>query len=356
MDDTSKNKRRIIAVLLVIALAAAAGVIMYVNRTRSYATVTFHMDTYVSYDINCPRPERAVRKMEAAVKECEELFDRFDPSSEIAKINRNAGEAVEVSEQTYVLMFNALELAKQTGGSFDPTIGALSDLWGFGDEPRIPDQDDLAECLANVGFHKVTLSRDEKGGYYVCIAKGQKLDLGAIAKGYTLNEVGFAAYKAGCREGIISLGGNVLLLGSGQDGSGYKVGVRCPDENSNSSALILRLGDTADDTVLSTSGSYERFFWEDGVRYCHIIDPFTGDCAEKDLKSVTVISTDPVHADGLSTAYYVMGIDRTLDALASGEITGVAIDRYGTIYISEDLMDKVVPDSVAEGYELEVVG
>ena len=329
MDDTSKNKRRIIAVLLVIALAAAAGVIMYVNRTRSYATVTFHMDTYVSYDINCPRPERAVRKMEAAVKECEELFDRFDPSSEIAKINRNAGEAVEVSEQTYVLMFNALELAKQTGGSFDPTIGALSDLWGFGDEPRIPDQDDLAECLANVGFHKVTLSRDEKGGYYVCIAKGQKLDLGAIAKGYTLNEVGFAAYK---------------------------VGVRCPDENSKSSALILRLGDTADDTVLSTSGSYERFFWEDGVRYCHIIDPFTGDCAEKDLKSVTVISTDPVHADGLSTAYYVMGIDRTLDALASGEITGVAIDRYGTIYISEDLMDKVVPGSVAEGYELEVVG
>ena len=356
MEKPRRNIRRIIAVLAVIAVAAAVGVRLYVFRTRSYATVTFHMDTYVSYDIRCPRPERAVRKMEAAVRECEELFDRFDPSSEIAKINENAGEEVEVSEQTYVLMFSALELAKQTGGSFDPTVGALSDLWGFGDEPHIPDQDDLAACLADVGHYKVNLSRDEKGRYYVCIAKGQKLDLGAIAKGYTLRNVSAAAYHAGCREGIISLGGNVLLLGSGPDGSGYKVGVRCPDENSNSSALVLKLGDTADDTVLSTSDSYERFFWEDGVRYCHIIDPFTGECSEKDLLSVTVICGDPVQADGLSTAYYVMGIDRTLDALASGEITGVAIDRYRTIYISEDLMDKVVPDSVADGYELEVVG
>ena len=176
----------------------------------------------------------------------------------------------------------------------------------------------------------------EDNKYYVRAGEGQKLDLGAIAKGYALNEMSMAAYRANCTEGIISLGGNVLLLGSGQDGSGYKVGIRCPDENSNSSVVTVVL----ENTVLSTSGSYERFFFEEGVRYCHIIDPRTGDCSEKDLKSVTVICEDPIVADCMSTAYYVMGIDRTLDALASGEISGMAIDTSGVIYVSEDLTDR----------------
>ncbi|MBQ2085841.1 MAG: FAD:protein FMN transferase [Oscillospiraceae bacterium] len=351
MSNTVRNRYRIAVILTAIVLAFAAGMTVYVMRLRSYAAVTFHMDTYVSYDIRCSRPERAVRMMEAAVKRCEELFNRFDPSSEIARINENAGAPVEVSEDTYAFIYRALRLAEETGGSFDPTVGALSDLWGFGSVPHVPDPGELTECLKSVGYGKTVLYCEDNK-YYVRAGEGQKLDLGAIAKGYALNELSMAAYRANCTEGIISLGGNVLLLGSGQDGSGYKVGIRCPDENSNSSVVTVVL----ENTVLSTSGSYERFFFEEGVRYCHIIDPRTGDCSEKDLKSVTVICEDPVVADCMSTAYYVMGIDRTLDALASGEISGMAIDTSGVIYVSEDLTDRIVPGSVAEGYELEVVG
>ena len=338
-------------ILLIVLAAAAAGAAIVALSPRDYATVRFHMDTYISYDVRCLMPRKAVERMDAAVRECEELFDRFDPSSEIAAVNANAGSPVKVSEQTYRLIEEAVRLSAQTEGYFDPTVGALSDLWGFGSEPHIPAQDEVAGALSAVGYEKVVLSEDGSG-FYICAGEGQKLDLGAIAKGYALGKVREAAEKAHCSNGIISFGGNVLLLGEGKHSGGYRVGIRCPDENSNSSAVAVVLKDT----VLSTSGSYERFFYEDGVRYCHIIDPFTGSCAETDLRSVTVICEDPVLADCLSTAYFVMGIDRTLDALASGEITGVAIDRYGIIYISEDLADLIVEGSVAEGYELEVVG
>lgn len=347
------SRRKLIAAVLIAAAAVVLGIAAYLHfRTGTYATVRFHMDTYISYYVGGRKAESAVEEMDAAVQECEDLFSRFDAGSEISAVNANAGAFTEVSEETYLLISEALSLSARTEGCFDPTVGALLDLWGFGTEPHVPDQADIDEALPCVGYGKVML-REDGGRYLVSIGEGQKLDLGGIAKGYALRKVREVYERCGCSFAVVSFGGNVLLCGSGHDGrDGFSVGIRTPEAESAESAVILSL----DGGVVSTSGSYERFFEEDSVRYCHIMDPFTGRCAEGGMLSVSVICDDPVEADCLSTAYFVRGLDSTLDALASGEISGLAIDASGTVYISADLYDRLIPEGTAEGYRIEVVG
>lgn len=321
-------------------------------RCRAFATVRFHMDTFISYYVESSLPEKTVEAMEREVRRCELLFDRFSDSSEIARINANAGNYTEVSEETYRLVEEAVKLARDNGGYFDPTLGAVSDLWGFGSSPRIPSDGELSSAMEHVGYDRVSFL-EKDGSFFVRAGEGQSLDLGGIAKGYALRLIREAAEKAGCRSAVISFGGNVILAGAGPEGRNtFSVGIRSPKEDSIAPALVLNLSGG----VVSTSGSYERFFIENGVRYCHIIDPFSGSCAAGDLVSVSVVCGDPVEADCLSTALFVRGLDSALDALASGEATGVAIDSAGTIYVSPDLFDAVDPEGIAEGYRVEVIG
>lgn len=328
--------------------ALAAGVVMYF-RTESYVTITFHMDTFISYAVSGRRPKMLVRELEKEADRLEKLFDRFSEGSEICRINDNAGNLTEVSEPTYTLICDSIRLSGLTDGAFDPTVGVLTDLWGFGKEPHVPQDAQVEESLKHVGYGSIR-TEENNGRYYIGIAEGQKLDLGAIAKGYCL--ASFQKIIAGSKTdlAVISFGGNVLICG--RSGEEVSVGVRKPEENDLSNAFVIVL----ESGVVSTSGSYERYFYENGVKYSHIIDPYDGRCVSGELLSVSVICDDPVEADCLSTAYFVKGLDEVLDALASGEISGAAIDRNNVIYISRDLMDRISPDSVNEGYVLEVVG
>lgn len=346
------SHRKIIAAAAVAVVTALCIMMFMLCRCRTYATVQFHMDTFISYYVESSFPEKAVDAMDREVRRCEQLFDRFSPESEITLINANAGNYTEVSEETYRLIAEAVKLAEENGGYFDPTLGAVSDLWGFGTDPRVPSEAEIGSAMEHVGYDRIGFMEKE-GSFFVRAGEGQSIDLGGIAKGYALRLIGEAAAEAGCRSAVISFGGNVVLTGRGPDGRDvFSVGIRVPEENATSAAVVLNLGGG----VVSTSGSYERFFVENGVRYCHIIDPFTGSCAAGDLVSVSVICDDPVEADCLSTALFVRGLDGTLDALASGEVTGVAIDGSGAVYISPDLTEAVDYDSVAQGYRLEVVG
>jgi len=349
----SRRRTRIIAAAAAAVLIAAAVLFAALRlRKEALTTVTFRMDTYISFYIKSRDPRSLVDLLDAEAGRCEELFDRFDPGSEIGKVNAAGGDLCEVSEETYRLVETALRLAAQSSGAFDPTVGALSDLWGFGAEPHVPDEGDITAALETVGYSEVALET-EGGRYYIGLAEGQKLDLGAIAKGYVLSRMQRMLCESDCDCAVISLGGNVLLYGSAVTADGtYSVGIRRPEEGDAGTAFTIELGDC----VVSTSGGYERYFYEDGVRYIHIIDPFTGRCAEGELLSFTVIGSDPTEADALSTAYFVKGLDACLDALASGEVTGAAVDSDKVIYISADLEGCVRQGSVSEGYRIEVIG
>ncbi len=343
-----KIRLAILGVLLIVAAVA----IVYLFRMTEYTTITFHMDTYVSYSVRARNAEKLVMEMDAEFEKCEQLFSRFSSDSDISRINENAGEFTEVQKDTYDLMCEILELSSRTDGAFDPTVGKLVDLWGFGANPHVPDKDELDAALQSVNYRSIRY-KEENGKYYVMIAADQIIDLGAVAKGYALRKVDDILNQHVVDYAVISLGGNVFIKGdktSDSEGS-FSVGIRCPEEESSEMALIISLKEV----VLSTSGSYERFFYQDGIRYSHIIDPFTGRCDSDEILSVTIVCSDPVDADALSTAYYVKGLGETLDALSSGEIEGILIDSSKVIYISEDLFQYVDRDSIADGYTLEVV-
>lgn len=344
------SARKILIPAVVILTLAVLSVLLVMNfRNESYSVVTFHMDTFISYSIYGRKPQKLVEELEKTALRIEEAFDRFNKSSYISRINDNAGSMTEVDEQTYILMNDAVYFAQYTGGDFDPTVGVITDLWGFGRDPHVPEDADIEKALPYVDYLGISTDKID-GKYYVGIKKGQMLDLGAIAKGYCLKIFKETIERSKTSHSVISIGGNVLICD--RRGEQVSVGIRCPEEDVLTSAFVLSLNEG----VVSTSGSYERYFIEDGVRYSHIIDPDNGRSVSGELLSVSVICDDPIAADCLSTAYYVKGLDSVLDALASGKISGAAIDKDKVIYISADLMEKISEDSIANSYTLEVVG
>ena len=226
------------------------------------------------------------------------------------------------------LLTAALSASERTGGAFDPTVYPLVKLWGFTDELRkVPSPDERAEALNHVGIQNVSLS-----GTTVTLAEGSMLDFGGIAKGYAAERCAELLAQAGVEAALLSLGGNVQTLGSKPDGTLWTVGIANPEAPSEAIAKLTFSGSKA----LVTSGGYQRYFEENGVRYHHILDPKTGCPAESGLTSVTVLADSGTLADALSTALFVMGLDRATDFWrASDDFDAVFLTDSGEIYATE---------------------
>ena len=166
------------------------------------------------------------------------------------------------------------------------------------------------------------------------------IDAGAIAKGYASDAVADIFRSYGITSGLISLGGNVCAFGSKTDGSDWNIAIQDPSSPSdpNAYAGIIRCSDA----FLITSGSYQRYFTENGKRYCHIIDPSTGYPADNGLSSVTVVSSSGTEGDALSTALYVMGLERASEFWRNCtdlSFEAVFITQEGKIYVTEGIAD-----------------
>ena len=170
------------------------------------------------------------------------------------------------------------------------------------------------------------------------------MDLGGIAKGFTSSRIMEIFKKDGVTCGMVSLGGNVHLLGTKQDGSAWRVGIQDPD-NTNDMLGVLE----ASDCAIITSGAYERNFEKDGVTYHHIIDPATGKPSNSGLTSVTIVSKDGTLADGLSTSLFVMGKDKAIAYWKqhADEFDTILVDKDRNVYITEGIADGFEPDSVS---------
>ena len=206
-----------------------------------------------------------------------------------------------VSDETAGYLKQVLDLSKASDGAMDPTMGKVIRLWDIdGENPHIPNEDELNSLLENVGYEKVTLDGNE-----VTMPEGVTLDLGAAGKG-----IGCDAAKQILENHeevsgmILNLGGSsVMSYGSKPDGSSWQVAVTDPRDTEGDYLGVVALNGTE---FLSTSGDYEKYFIEDGVRYHHILDPSIGYPARSGLTSVTVVCDDDLNADGLSTACSVV--------------------------------------------------
>lgn len=322
-----KWRAALVGFLSVLIVAGIAGYFWprtAVTLTETRAEITgFTMKTVVRIVADGPDPETAVTLAVQELDRLTGLFDRFDPQGEIYRVNARGSEWGDVSPETMALVREALSLAALTEGSFDPTIAPLVDVWGFvetdaqqgSDAPTpmaglvVPDDAAIAAALARVDYTRVEIQPERRRMRLG--TDEQRLDLGGIAKGYGVDRAAAVLRDARVVRGLIDVGGDIFALGSRSDGTPWRLGIRHPRDT----GAILGILHVRDEAV-STSGDYERYFEVDGTRYAHILDPRTGWPA-RDLISVTVVAPSGVVADALSTAVFVMGMERGIALIES---------------------------------------
>ncbi len=328
-----KMKKRLLQILLVLGVLALSyqGIRQYDRylQNRSCTREIFAMDTVMSFTAYGKDAEAAVEAAVQEVRRLDSLLSTGSVSGEVSKLNE-AGAAA-VSEDTGELFVRGMEIYEDTKGAFDFTVYPLMCLWGFPTkEYHVPTQEELREVLPLVDASKVKVE-----GNKVSLGKGQQVDFGGIAKGYASGRVMEVYREYGVTSGMVSLGGNVQVLGRKPDGSAWKIGIRNPEGALGEIVASL----DAEDCAVVTSGGYERYFEEDGTTYIHILNPATGYPAAGELASVTVVSEDGTLADALSTSLYIMGM---ADAVSYWKAYGdefemVLITEAGEIYATEGI-------------------
>lgn len=254
------------------------------------------MDAPFTLSITGKDAKIAADGIEAEVKRLEKLFSVTDESSEISLINQSDS-AVKVSDETARLIHRARMISELTDGCFDISVYPLVELWGFTkDKNKVPTDNEINQALKKVDHNKIVIGLDG-------ITFDGKLDLGGIAKGYACDRALDILNKYNVEKAIVSSGSSILLKGGE-----FRVGIQHPVK---SDELICVL--KASDTNVVTSGGYQRNFEKDGKVYHHIIDTKTGKPAESGIISATAICADGTLADGLSTALYVMGVDKAIE-------------------------------------------
>ena len=331
------------AAVTVIFLVSLYLVIYGVRTPIKAQRESYRLGTIVRITLYGDDSEKLNDALDLSMKEIERLENLLSvniPSSDVSLVNRASGKyPVKVSEETGVLLERALEWSERTGGAFDPTVGKIVKLWGIGTEnAAVPDPEKLKEAVNMTDFRKVSVVHNAEG-IFVQTAKGQRIDLGGIAKGYVTDKVRALLINEGIRSALIDLGGNIAVLGSSPKPGKWKLGLQHPFMPRGEYFGIVE----ASDVSVVTSGAYERYFESGGVRYHHIFDPSTGYPARSDLASVTVISEDSTDADALSTALFVMGRERgvsLLRELKNIEAVLVAKKTLGTtVYVTNGLGD-----------------
>lgn len=310
------------------------------SSTQPVSQEIFAMDTYMTVTAYGDNAQKGVTDAVAEIQRLDNLLSIGKEDSEISKLNKSGSAAL--SDDTAVMVAKALDLYKSTGGAFDITVLPLMELWGFTtQEYYVPTEDEIQSTLQRVGADKLTWDESTKT---LTLGNKQEIDLGGIAKGFTSSRIMEIFKKDGVTCGMVSLGGNVHLLGTKQDGSAWRVGIQDPN-NTDDMLGVLQ----ANDCAVITSGAYERNFEKDGVTYHHIIDPATGKPSNSGLTSVTIVSKDGTLADGLSTSLFVMGKDKAIAYWKqhADEFDTILVDKDRNVYITEGIAGNFSPDSVS---------
>lgn len=271
-------------------------------------------------------------------------------SSELYKVNLAAGsaESVELSQELSQILEQCLILSRDTEGAFDVTIGAVAQKWDIDGwasgvrtgEFQAPDSSELSAALEQCGFQKVELQYKEDGEpAFISLEEGVALDLGAIGKGVSLDRIReYLETEVSVTGAVISVGGSILTYGEKPDGTSWRVGIMDPFDTSRNLGVLTLTGTWC----ISTSGDYERFVESCGVRYHHILDPFTGCPVDNELTSVTVLTDQGMLSDALSTACFVLGRERGLVLAQQYGAEALFVEKDGSITMTSGMEGYVV--------------
>lgn len=270
---------------------------------RLYRDKQVMMGTFV--EVVSPDPRAAAIAFNE-MKRIEKLFSLYDPESELSALNRD-GE-VKASPEVIFVIQKSIEFWEATQGAFDITVAPLAQLWGFKDKDfRVPGDEEIATARGLTGSDKISVNLTES--MVKLGLPGMKIDCGAVAKGFAVDQAIAAVKHEGITECLVSAGGDIYCLG-GRRGSPWIIAVQDPGRRGFKGTLRLR------DRAVATSGDYEQFFVQDSKHFSHIIDPLTGYPADGGIASVTVIADDCLTADALATAFCVKGKSAVAGLLA----------------------------------------
>lgn len=274
----------------------------------------------------------------------DEKISRFNPESEVALINQNAGSWVNVSEDTFQLLKRAVDLCDKSGGVFDITLGAVIDLWDItGESPSVPSDEELSAALTTVSYKNIEF--DQNNLAVRLTNEGTIIDLGGLAKGYATDAAGEIYLGFNVNSALISANSSIYTCGLKPGNEQYVLGVRDPRGTANEFIGTIKV----QDAYVGSSGDYERYFEQDGIRYHHIFDPNTGKPADNGVIGITVVTDNGTEADFLSTFLFVMGIDYVKEHINEYQL--IAVDADYNIYVSDSLSDAFSFDGES-GYTL----
>ena len=289
----------------------------------------FAMDTMMDFTIY--GESGLIDQSESLIASLESLVSVTDADSELYAINQTGSGTL--TGKASSLMEQALEICRRTDGALDLSIYPIVRAWGFTTGSyQVPDEAEIQALLPLVDYRKIQY--DAATGT-VTLPEGMEIDLGSVAKGYAGQLAAQMLREHGVQSALLNLGGNVQTVGAKPDGSPWQIGIK--DPQGEDAMMVL----SVEDQAVVTSGGYERYFEQDGQTYWHIMDPSTGHPADSGLISVTIVGDEGVVCDGLSTALFVMGLEKAADLWAqSGDFEAVFVTASGEVYITEGLRDR----------------
>lgn len=291
------------------------------EKDLTYTDTLF--DTMIRVQILDPVDKEVLDGCKKLCQKYDNLFSKTNENSDIYKINTAGGNSVEVSKETVKLIKKGLYYCDLSGGLFDITIGAVSNIWDFqAEEPSVPSSDAIAGAVSHVNYRNVIIEDDTT---VRLTDPNAAIDVGAIAKGYIADRIKEYLKDQGVKHAVIDLGGNILVLGTKTDGSKYNIGIQKPFDETGTPITSVKV----ENQSVVTTGIYQRYFEIDGTRYHHILDPATGRPCENTLYSVTIITDSSLTADALSTVCYLMGYERGMNLIKQ-------LENVDAVFITDD--------------------
>jgi len=278
---------------------------------------------------SAPQAKKLIQQVVDEMNRIDHLMSPFKPDSELSKINRLAAKsALVISGEMFSLLEQSLHYSHLTKGAFDITFSSVGYLYDFRNKIK-PNKREKEGLVASIDFRSIRLDKVTKTIKFNNLKT--KIDLGGIAKGHAVDQCIALLRLQGIKNAFVSAGGDSRVIGKKNDRLWY-IGIKHPRDKNK---LVVNL--PLEEVAISTSGDYERFFIQDGVRYHHIIDPKTGDSA-RSSQSVTILADTSTDADALSTSIFVLGPVRGMDLVNQlPNISAIIIDKNGKMTFSDDL-------------------
>jgi len=300
MHDKKKSRLQL---LWVIPLLVATIYILYNNNNATYKVASGRVFGTI-YNITYKYTRDLQPDIEEELARLDVSLNPFNENSIISKVNRN--EEVKVDSFFQTVFNRAQEISKETNGAFDGTIASLANAWGFGfKKGEWPDSTMIDSLLKLTDYRQISL----ENGKVVKADPRIMISYSAVAKGYATDVVAQFLNRKGVENFMVDIGGELVLKGINTHGEPWRLGIPTPKEDLIAQNREYKIRLQLTDRGIATSGNYRNFYYKDGKRYAHTIDPRTGYPVEHSLLSATVVAKDCMTADALATAFMVIGLE-----------------------------------------------